>query len=151
MSPPDPNDPRVVVGDAQNMPMPNECVDIIMNVEATHCYGDEGEFYQECMRILRPGGYLCWTDFRPIGWYEEKVFRLSAKAGLKVHLQQCLIQININACAVGNKARCHSWCIGCARHSNNTCAGILSEELVHALHVLHVECILGSTRHGRLS
>lgn len=86
-APADPDDPRVIQGDAQAMPVADNSVDIIINVEATHAYGKEFEFYKECMRILRPGGYLLWTDFRIVGYYEDMVYERMREAGLDIVVQ----------------------------------------------------------------
>ncbi|VDP62554.1 unnamed protein product, partial [Heligmosomoides polygyrus] len=36
----------------------------VLNVESSHLYNDCGRFFRECRRVLRKGGYLCWTDLR---------------------------------------------------------------------------------------
>jgi len=79
--PSNPNDPRVIVGDAQNIPLPDNSVDIILNVEASHIYDNEDKFWQQCRRVLRPGGYMVWTDFRATS-YADRTFEMAEKAGL---------------------------------------------------------------------
>jgi len=39
--------------------------DVILNVEASHCYDDFDAFLDIALSLLRPGGHLLWTDFRP--------------------------------------------------------------------------------------
>jgi ubiquinone/menaquinone biosynthesis C-methylase UbiE len=63
----------------------NALIDIIVNVEASHAYNDEGVFFAECYRILAPGGYMCWTDFRPHPFYDTRVFEKAKEARLQVH------------------------------------------------------------------
>lgn len=51
-------------GDAMNLPFADASLDALLTVEASHCYPDERRFMQEAARVLRPGGWLLWTDFR---------------------------------------------------------------------------------------
>ena len=53
-----------IVGDAcgDNGLAPNS-VDIILNVEASHCYPSRAEFYKRCFETLAPGGMLLQVDF----------------------------------------------------------------------------------------
>ncbi|VDM73937.1 unnamed protein product [Strongylus vulgaris] len=36
----------------------------MLNVESSHLYQDCEQFFRECARVLREGGYLCWIDLR---------------------------------------------------------------------------------------
>jgi SAM-dependent methyltransferase len=51
-------------GDAQNLPFPDQSFDAVINVEASHCYPDFSGFLSEVARVLRPGGYFLYADFR---------------------------------------------------------------------------------------
>jgi len=51
-------------GDAQNLPMENKSCDVVINVESSHRYPDINLFFKGVHRILRPGGYFLYTDFR---------------------------------------------------------------------------------------
>jgi SAM-dependent methyltransferase len=53
-----------VSGDAENLPFAGETFDIVLNVEASHCYPHFPRFLAEVARVLRPGGYLLYADFR---------------------------------------------------------------------------------------
>ncbi len=53
-----------VQGDAQNLPFENNSFDIILNVESSHRYPEPQLFFEEVYRVLRPGGYFLFTDFR---------------------------------------------------------------------------------------
>jgi len=58
-------------GDSEDMPF-DECVfDIVLNVESSHCYGDIDVFLSEVKRVLKPGGFFLWCDFRTIEKMEE--------------------------------------------------------------------------------
>jgi SAM-dependent methyltransferase len=53
-----------IPGDAQNLPFLPKVFDVILNVEASHCYPDFSAFLAEVHRVLRPGGYFLYADFR---------------------------------------------------------------------------------------
>lgn len=54
--------PFFVQGDAHNLPLPNESVDVIFNLESALHYRDKDKFISECRRVLKPGGTLCLGD-----------------------------------------------------------------------------------------
>lgn len=51
-------------GDAENLPFPDASFDAVVNVEASHCYPHFPRYLAEVARVLRPGGVLCYADFR---------------------------------------------------------------------------------------
>jgi len=51
-------------GDAQNLNLADEDFDIVLNVESSHRYPKVEKFFLEVYRILKPGGYFLYTDFR---------------------------------------------------------------------------------------
>ena len=53
-----------VVGDAETLPFPDASFDAVINVESSHCYGRVDRFFAEAARVLRPGGWFLYTDFR---------------------------------------------------------------------------------------
>ncbi len=53
-----------VQGDAQNLPFPNDTFDVVINVEASHCYPNLSKFLSEVARVLKPGGFFLYADFR---------------------------------------------------------------------------------------
>lgn len=53
-----------VQGDAENLPFESNIFDAVINVEASHCYPDLPRFLAEVARVLRPGGYFLYADFR---------------------------------------------------------------------------------------
>lgn len=53
-----------VTGDAASLPFGNSSVDIVVNVESSHCYPDFVGFVREVQRVLRPGGVFCLCDLR---------------------------------------------------------------------------------------
>jgi O-methyltransferase len=53
---------KFVCGDAAGLPFQNASFDIVLNVESSHCYPDFAAFLAEVRRVLRPGGFLAYTD-----------------------------------------------------------------------------------------
>ena len=51
-------------GDAQKLPFPDNSLDAVINVEASHCYPDFPGFLAEVARVLLPGGHFLYADFR---------------------------------------------------------------------------------------
>jgi len=60
-----------VVGDALHLPFKDGEFDIVINVEASHCYPDQARFFNEVSRVLTPKGVFLYTDFRPDTNYEK--------------------------------------------------------------------------------
>ena len=53
-----------VHGDAQALPFDAGSFDIVVNVESSHTYPNQGRFFGEVSRILRPQGWFLIADFR---------------------------------------------------------------------------------------
>ena len=51
-------------GDAEAIPLPDNSVDVLINVESSHCYGSMERFLSEVRRILRPGARFLFADHR---------------------------------------------------------------------------------------
>jgi len=51
-------------GRADSLPMPNNSVDLVINVESSHTYPSMPLFLREVQRVLRPGGYFAFCDVR---------------------------------------------------------------------------------------
>jgi SAM-dependent methyltransferase len=80
-----------LTGDAQELPFAAESFDAVINVESSHCYPDVARFLGEVARVLRPGGLLLFTDFRPVVTSPEypqediqALYRQLADAGLRI-------------------------------------------------------------------
>ena len=55
-----------MTGDAQNLPLGDNSCDVVLNVESSRYYSSVKTFFMEVHRVLRPGGYFLYTDFREI-------------------------------------------------------------------------------------
>jgi len=51
-----------VVGDACRLPVADACVDGVISVEAAFHFRSRRAFFDECFRVLRPGGVLSTSD-----------------------------------------------------------------------------------------
>jgi ubiquinone/menaquinone biosynthesis C-methylase UbiE len=50
------------IGNAEQLDLPDASFDVVINIEASHLYGDRTRFFAEALRVLRPGGSFCYTD-----------------------------------------------------------------------------------------
>ena len=50
------------IGNAEQLDVADATFDVVINIEASHLYDDRGRFFVEVLRVLRPGGYFCYTD-----------------------------------------------------------------------------------------
>jgi cyclopropane fatty-acyl-phospholipid synthase-like methyltransferase len=55
---------KFIQGSAEAIPLPDESVDVIVNVESSHAYGSVEKFLGEVYRVLKRGGYFLTVDFR---------------------------------------------------------------------------------------
>lgn len=51
-------------GCADKLPIPDESVDVVINIESSHLYPSMERFISEVQRILRPHGYMAFADLR---------------------------------------------------------------------------------------
>ena len=50
------------LGNAERLDLRNDAFDVVINIEASHLYDSRGRFFGEVARVLKPGGYFCYTD-----------------------------------------------------------------------------------------
>lgn len=53
-----------IPGDAEALPFADASFDAVINIESSHCYGSFERFATQVARVLRPGGYFLFADFR---------------------------------------------------------------------------------------
>jgi SAM-dependent methyltransferase len=51
-------------GNSEALPFADGSFDAVVNVESSHCYGSMRDFLREVRRVLRPGGFFLFADFR---------------------------------------------------------------------------------------
>lgn len=83
-------------GDAENLPLANESVDVVVNIESSHCYGSMKKFVEQVGRVLRPGGYFLFADLRPSEEMDalDKTF---SDAGFEVLKKELISKEVVNA------------------------------------------------------
>lgn len=74
---------RFVQGDAHALPLADRSVDVVTNVESSHCYGELPPFFAEVARVLRPGGVFLYTDVLAASRLDEAVVAMEA-SGLHI-------------------------------------------------------------------
>jgi ubiquinone/menaquinone biosynthesis C-methylase UbiE len=62
---------RYVQGDAERLPFDDGCMDVVVTVESSHTYPDLGRFFDEAVRVLKPGGYLSHIDMFTVQRYDQ--------------------------------------------------------------------------------
>jgi fatty-acid O-methyltransferase len=82
-------------GDAQKLRFENESKDIVFNVESSHRYPKMEAFLDEVYRILKPGGYFLFTDFRYKNDMSELVHLLAQYDFIKFDEQFINNEVNI--------------------------------------------------------
>lgn len=55
---------KFIQGSAEEIPLKDNSVDVVLNVESCHAYGSVEKFISEVKRVLRPGGTFALVDFR---------------------------------------------------------------------------------------
>lgn len=55
---------KFIQGSAESIPLADNSIDVVLNVESCHGYGCVDTFLKEVKRVLKPGGYLLMVDFR---------------------------------------------------------------------------------------
>jgi SAM-dependent methyltransferase len=92
-----------VRGHALQLPFADGAFDLVINVEASHAYGDEAAFLGEVRRVLRPGGRLLYGDHRT----RRKIARLEQRlraAGLAGRLRDITPNV-VRACELDSARR----------------------------------------------
>ncbi|MEX2597751.1 MAG: class I SAM-dependent methyltransferase [Salibacteraceae bacterium] len=86
-----------VEASADELPFEDGQFDIIINVESSHIYPDFKQFLSESYRVLKPGGLLCFTDFRDsnvldetINTFEKVGFKLQRKLDISSNVKMAL-------------------------------------------------------------
>jgi SAM-dependent methyltransferase len=73
-----------VAGDAVRLPIAGGTADGVISVEAAFHFGSRPAFFEECYRVLRPGGVLSMTDISAERWPRGPAEMASGLAQLRV-------------------------------------------------------------------
>ena len=52
------------MSDAEHLPFNDQSFDVVINIESSHCYASMEDFLAQVKRVLKPGGYFLFADFR---------------------------------------------------------------------------------------
>ncbi|MBS1506386.1 MAG: class I SAM-dependent methyltransferase [Bacteroidetes bacterium] len=55
---------KFIQGSAECIPLADNSIDVVINVESCHAYGSVPKFLSEVKRVLKPGGHFLMVDFR---------------------------------------------------------------------------------------
>jgi len=76
-------------GRAEALPCSDSAVDVVVNVESSHCYASMSGFLSEVARVLRPGGHFAFCDLRTAtGWARMRPG--FDAAGLEILQEECI-------------------------------------------------------------
>lgn len=64
------------VGNAESIPFADENFQVVVNVESSHCYGNRKLFFEEVLRVLKPGGFFLYADFMGKIHYPKRPLQL---------------------------------------------------------------------------
>lgn len=76
-----------LAGNAENLFLQDNSIDVLINVESSHCYGDRLKFFAEVYRCLKPGAYFLYADFMSTKHYHKRPIQLQG-IGFKIITQQ---------------------------------------------------------------
>ena len=77
------NNSNWIQGLADALPVADESMDVVINVESSHCYPSMDSFLSEVKRSLKPGGYLAFCDLRRLSLIDGLKTAM-AKSGLDI-------------------------------------------------------------------
>lgn len=97
---------QYITGDAETLPLADNSFDIIVSVESSHQYPRPALFFKEVFRVLRPGGYFCYTDFSSPSYHQmdslhslykkERKFKILKKKNITRKVQASIFDRLVN-------------------------------------------------------
>jgi ubiquinone/menaquinone biosynthesis C-methylase UbiE len=73
-----------ITGNAQKLPLKDNSCDALLNIESSHRYHSVEDFLDEAHRVLRPGGYFLFTDFRDSHQWPDLLAQLNKSGFIMV-------------------------------------------------------------------
>lgn len=71
---------RFDIGDAERLPVDDQSIDVVTNIESSHTYPNLRSFFAEVRRVLRADGTFLYTDLLPVQrWAEVRVLLTSLR------------------------------------------------------------------------
>ena len=95
---------RFIQGDAESLQFPDESFDIILNIESSLYYPNVENFFNQVVRLLKPGGYFLYADMR---FHDELEIwhRQLRETGLELLSQEDITQNVRNALTLNQEFR----------------------------------------------
>jgi ubiquinone/menaquinone biosynthesis C-methylase UbiE len=95
-----------ICADASKLPFPDNSMDIVINIEASHLYRNPSLFFREVKRVLKTNGYFLFADYRQIKTYSiEKLELEISSSGLTIVERREVTTSIYNACVLASKRR----------------------------------------------
>jgi ubiquinone/menaquinone biosynthesis C-methylase UbiE len=94
---------QFIQGQSDLLPFKKNSLDIIINVESSHCYPDFRKFLGECHRVLTSGGLILFCDFRPSNEL-DKLFQYFLDAGFVIENRVDITTNVVSALDLANDA-----------------------------------------------
>ncbi len=89
---------------AQDLPFNDNSFDVVLNVESSHRYPQVDLFLKEVCRVLKPNGYLLFTDFRLKTEIEELDLQFE-KIGMQLEDKQDITENVVEALTLATPSR----------------------------------------------
>jgi len=91
-------------GDAQNLDIKDNTIDVFINVESSHRYPEMPKFLSEVNRILRPNGYFIYTDFR-YEWEMDELKKQLKNTNMKLIKEKMITENVVKALELDDARR----------------------------------------------
>lgn len=78
-------------GDAEQLPLRDAAVDVVLSLASAHCCDDFSRFLSEAFRVLKPGGVFCLADawsLEPLGLDWEARSKALEASGFRVRSEE---------------------------------------------------------------
>ena len=95
---------RFLQGTAEDLPLPGDGFDAVINIEASCLYRDTARFFSEVFRVLRPGGHFVYADIHRAGDIDQ-VFAELSQSGLVVESHQDITENVTEALRLDHRRR----------------------------------------------
>ena len=82
--------------EASDLPFHSETFDAVINIESSHGYQNEDKFLHSVARVLKPGGYFLFADFRVRASVSALQKRI-ADAGLRIIMEKDITENVLHA------------------------------------------------------
>lgn len=80
-----------MTGDASSLPFNDNSIEMVINVESSHCYPYFQKFVTQVKRVLKPNGYFHYTDFRKNSFYDiQDYFNIHSMEDISLNVLQSL-------------------------------------------------------------